>query len=136
MHLAFHRLPIARHGIPHFICRALLGAAFACAWGFAAAHAPSVTECTEGSDFIRDAALARDNGMNETGFMERLQQDIRLIQAFPPALRWFVQDDDDVAFLVSAAGEVFRQPKTPAMHQEKFFKACLGKTSGMKTIGL
>lgn len=128
MHTAFHfsRRPSC----------ALLGTALALAAGLAAAHAPSVTECSEGSDFIRNAALARDNGMSEAGFMERLRQDIAQIQAFPPALRWFVQDDDDAVFLISAAGEVFRQPKTPAMHQEKFFKACLGKTSGMKTIGL
>jgi hypothetical protein len=132
----FHRLfPLRRSGL-RFTTQVLFYALFTCCPGLAAAHAPTINECTEGSDFIRNAAIARDNGMSETGFMEKLRQDIELIQAFPPALRWFVQDDDDASFLVSAAGEVFRQPKTPAIHQENFFKSCVGKTSGMKTIGL
>lgn len=92
------------------------------------AHQLSVTECVEGGDFIKHAALARNNGISETGFLDRVRSDIEMIQAFPPQLRWFVQDDDDAQFLLGAVVDVFRKPKAASVHQADFFKACLGKT--------
>jgi hypothetical protein len=136
MRPTFHSPRPARGGSSRLLRRMLLCAALALCSGAASSHSPSINECTEGSDFIRNAALARDNGVSENSFMERLRQDIELIQAFPPALRWFVQDDDDAGFLIAAAGNVFQQPKTAATHQEDFFRSCLGKSSGRKTFGL
>lgn len=136
MHTTFHSPRLACGGSFRLFTRLLLCAVIMLCSGAASSHSPSIDECTEGSDFIRNAALARDNGMSENNFMERLRQDIELIQAFPPALRWFVQDDDDAGFLIAAAGDVFRQPRTAATHQDDFFKACLGKSSGRKTFGL
>jgi hypothetical protein len=136
MHARPACLPHPRHGASSLIPRALLCAALLLACGFAAAHVPTIHECTEGSDFIRNAALARDKGMSETGFMQKLREDIELIQSFPPVLRWFVQDADDARFLMSAAGDVFRQPRAADEHRGDFFKACIIKASGKKTIGL
>ena len=47
---------------------------------------------SEGGDFIAHAAQSRDNGMTREAFLDKLVDDIRLIQAFPPSLRWFVVD--------------------------------------------
>lgn len=90
-----------------------------------AARQPSVTECVEGSDFIRNAALARDGGMTEASFIARIHEDIAVIQALPPQLRWFVQDEEDAELLISAATEVFRMPKDAGTHQKDFLRACL-----------
>ncbi len=105
---------------------AVLAMSLVCAIGFA--RQPTPTECLEGGDFIRNAALARDNGMSEVDFISRIRDDIELIQAYPPQLRWFVHDDDDAAFLVGAATEVFRNPKAAALHQSDFVRACLKKS--------
>jgi hypothetical protein len=93
----------------------------------AIAHQPSRQECAEGGDFIKNAALARDHGMPEASFISRIQDDIEVIKAFPPPLRWFVQDDEAAEFLIAAATEVFRKPKEASKHQADFVKACLRK---------
>jgi hypothetical protein len=94
-----------------------------------AARSPSMDECREAGDFIRNAAMARDGGMSEEAFLNRLKEDIEMIQAFPPSLRWFVQDDDDAQLLLSFAEKVFQQPDLPAAHQSDFLRACIGKAA-------
>jgi len=77
----------------------------------AAAHDLTLAECVEGGDFIMHAAMSRENGMTREAFLERMESDIRLIQAFPPQLRWFVQDEDDEQLLTWAARLVFDSPR-------------------------
>src|SRR5690242_7758887 len=81
--------------------------------GPVAAHDLSASECREGAEFIEHAAISRDNGLSREAFMLRMQEDIAAIQAFPPALRWFVQDSADEQLLVGAAQQVFDEPRTP-----------------------
>ena len=90
----------------------------------ALASQPTLSECVEGSDFIGNAALARDNGMAEEKFIERMQQDFTLIHAYRQELRWFVHDSDDEAFLLGAAREVFVHPDVPEEHRRAFLQAC------------
>jgi hypothetical protein len=92
--------------------------------GAVAAHDLSADECHEGADFIEHAAMSRDNGLSRDEFMRRMQQDIQAIQAFPPALRWFVQDAADEQLLRAAAQQVFDAPRTPADHRNDFAAAC------------
>jgi hypothetical protein len=91
-------------------------------------HDTSVDECIEGSDFIRNAALSRDNGIARGEFIDRMHADIDLIQAFPKELRWFVQDESDAALLLGHAALVFDEPRTPESHQAAFLQACIGRT--------
>jgi hypothetical protein len=91
----------------------------------AAAHELTMSECQEGSDFIKNAALSRDYGITRADFIGRMQSDIEAIQAFPPELRWFVQDEDDATLLVGFAQLVFDTPKTPESHQADFLTACV-----------
>ena len=92
-----------------------------------AAHELTRTECVEGSDFIRHAAMSRENGMTREDFLERMQSDIRAIQAFPAQLRWFVQDEEDEELLTSAARLVFDVPQNPETHQADFLAACAAR---------
>ncbi|HWQ38687.1 MAG TPA: hypothetical protein VNM24_08790 [Burkholderiales bacterium] len=94
----------------------------------ALAHPPTLAECREGGEFIRHAAMSRDNGITKQVFMDRLAQDIALVQAFPPDLRWFVQDDYDVRFLTAAAERVFDEPSEPQRHEAVFVRDCLEAT--------
>jgi hypothetical protein len=89
------------------------------------AHALSMEECSEGSDFIANAALARDDGMPERQFVAQFQADVQALQRLPAELRWFVQDKDDEVFLLSAVQDVFRKPKPAAVHQAQFAIACV-----------
>jgi hypothetical protein len=89
------------------------------------AHALSMEECAEGSDFIKNAALARDDGMPERQFVAQFQADVQALQRLPAELRWFVQDKDDEVFLLSAVQDVFRKPKPAAVHQAQFAIACV-----------
>src|SRR5262252_1432328 len=95
----------------------------------AAAHDLTLTECAEGGDFIMHAAMSRENGMTREAFLERMESDIRMIQAFPPQLRWFVQDEDDEELLTWAARLVFDSPREPESHQSEFLAACAARVS-------
>ncbi|MEO8755336.1 MAG: hypothetical protein ABI624_21960 [Casimicrobiaceae bacterium] len=95
----------------------------------AGASTLTVEDCFEGSDFIAHAALARENGMSREAFLGRLEDDLLLIHAFPPALRWFAKDEDDEIFLTQAAREVFDAPDTPEGHRARFLAACFGRSN-------
>ena len=88
------------------------------------AHALSLQECFEGGDFIANAAMARDNGIGKQEFIDRLVGDIRLIQAFPPELRWFVADPEDAEFLHAESTRVFERPRGPEAHRAQFLSRC------------
>ena len=91
----------------------------------AEASPPSLNDCFEGADFIANAARSRDNGMPRDAFLGRLEDDLVVIRAFPPALRWFAKDAADERFLIEAAARVYDRPRTPAQHQGDFLAACL-----------
>lgn len=105
-------------------------AAVACAGFLSAAPCASpltIGECVEGSEFIGNAALARENGMSREAFLARLEEDFQLIKAYPPELRWFAKDEEDEAFLYEWAREVFDQPMPAEKHRARFLAACLGR---------
>jgi hypothetical protein len=93
----------------------------------AVAHAPSPQECLEGGDFIANAAYARDNGMTKAAFLDRLEADIAVIQAFPPESRWFVADHEDAEFLQAESADVFDSPADPESHRAQFLKRCFDR---------
>jgi hypothetical protein len=95
----------------------------------AAASTHTVAECFEGSDFIANAAQARDNGMSRAAFLERLEEDFMMIRAYPPALRWFAKDIADERLLHDAAVEVFDAPRRPDAHRARFLEACFSHTT-------
>ncbi len=95
----------------------------------AMAHSLTLAECTEGGEFIRNAALARDNGISREFFIDKLVEDLVLIQSFPPQLRWFVQDSGDEKLLSEAVFKVFDEPMTAEQHEASFIKACM-QTAG------
>jgi len=93
----------------------------------AAAHALSPQECFEGGDFIAHAAQSRDNGMTREAFLGKLVDDIRLIQSFPPSLRWFVVDPADAEFLHAEAAQIFDVPDAPEAHRARFLSRCFDR---------
>ena len=91
----------------------------------AAAQQPhSSRECSEGGDFIRNAALSRDGGATREFFVGRLEEDLLIIRAFPPALRWFVHGPDDEVFLRSEVEAVFDAPEPSEHHRTGFLERC------------
>ena len=111
--------------IRHAVATAIVASAGMLAAFAVQAHALSVKECSEGSDFIRNAALARDQGMPERQFVAQFQADVQALQRLPAELRWFVQDKDDEAFLLSAVQDVFQRPRPAPVHQAQFAVACV-----------
>jgi hypothetical protein len=112
--------------MPPFLRAAVPAVAFALSvQGFAAASSQTLTDCLEGGDFIANAARSRDNGMPRQAFLGRLEDDLVVIRAFPPALRWFAKDAADERFLVAAAARVFDRPRTPGEHRSDFLAACV-----------
>lgn len=105
--------------------------AAALAAGAANAHPLTRQECSEGSDFIRNAALSRDNGMDGMAFLSRAIDDIAAIRSFPRELRWFVQDERDEDFLLKAISRVFSDPLDPQAHQREFLTACLQRSAAL-----
>lgn len=116
----------------------LTGAALAAAIAVCfdcAASVPTMNECLEASDFVANAARSRDNGVARNAFIERLEQDFVAIRAFPPALRWFVKDDDDERFLEAETLAVYDRPRSPEWHRAAFLKACLDRAITGSTDG-
>lgn len=91
----------------------------------AGAHDLTREECTQGGEFIRNAALARDAGITREFFVNRLAEDLVLIRAFPPQLRWFVQDESDEKLLSGAVFEVFDAPRSAFEHETEFIGTCM-----------
>ncbi len=105
------------------------GAIVLTAPGVSSAHRLTLEECAQGGEFIRHAAMSRDAGISKQFFMDRLAEDIALIQAFPPQLRWFVQDEEDERLLGSAAERVFDRPVKPEQHEAAFVSDCIQTTA-------
>ena len=95
----------------------------------ATAHPLTLAECAEGGEFIRNAALARDSGASREFFIGKLAEDLILIQAFPPQLRWFVQDAVDEEFLTRRLERVFDEPLNPEQHEAEFISDCIQTTA-------
>ena len=92
---------------------------------------PTMEECLEGSDFIRNAALSRDAGMAPDAFLGRLTEDFLVIRSFPAELRWFVHDDGDELFLAEQTRLVFEHPSAPDDHRAYFLHACLDRIAAV-----
>jgi hypothetical protein len=88
---------------------------------------PTMQECLEGSDFIRNAALSRDAGIAGDAFIDRMRGDFSAIRAFPAELRWFVHDEPDELFLADQAQIVFEQPSDPDEHRIRFLRVCIDR---------
>lgn len=95
------------------------------------ARSISLKECAEGGEFIRNAALARDMGISREFFIAKLEEDLVLIRAFPPEMRWFAQDEADEQFLSEHAAEVFDTPKKPEEHEAGFVRDCLRQSAAL-----
>ena len=93
------------------------------------AHPLTLAECNEGGEFIRNAALARDNGVTRDYILGKLVEDLIVIQSFPPQLRWFVQDSGDERLLTEAVFNVFDEPMKAEQHESAFIGACV-QTAG------
>jgi hypothetical protein len=100
--------------------------------------APALTvtlaECGEGADFIRNAALSRDNGLRGDAFLERLEGDFVAIRAIRPELRWFARDTDDEALLRDASVAVFALPRPADEHRRDFLAACRATVAAAATV--
>ena len=104
-----------------------IGIVLLCCVQAAGAHKPSVQECREAGEFIRNAALSRDNGMPRERFLDKLAGDLTAIRSHPPAMRWFAQDDDDEIFLVNAVQKVFDAPMKSGEHESDMIQLCLAR---------
>jgi len=112
----------------------LLAAAAACSVA-AAAQPHSAGECREGSDFIRNAALSRDAGASREFFVGRLEDDMLAIRSYPPALRWFVRDTTDEAFLRAEVHAVFDAPAASELHRDAFLERCARRAERLASRG-
>ena len=91
----------------------------------AAMQSHPMDECLEGGQFIRNAALSRDNGITRDYFMSRLYADFEAIRVFPPELRWFVRSEQDEVLLTKAVENVFDAPQAPRRHEIEFVDQCM-----------
>ena len=88
---------------------------------------PTMEECLEASDFIRNAALSRNAGVSADAFLDRMSEDFLVIRAFPAELRWFVHDAGDEMFLAKEARFVFEQPSSPDDQSAHFLRICVDR---------
>jgi hypothetical protein len=89
------------------------------------------TECREGAQFIGNAAQSRKNGATKEMFVGKLEEDLVLLAAIPPELRWFAHGDAEAQFLREAVLDVFEFPREPREHATAFLANCL-KSAGLE----
>ena len=81
-------------------------------------------ECREGGEFIRNAAMSRDNGLPEDTFLTRLIADLSMIRALPEAVRWFARDEADESLLIRHAERVYAERMSARDNEEAFLAEC------------
>ena len=85
----------------------------------------SIQECREAGDFIKNAALSRDNGITREFFIQKIEDDLIVIKSYPAEMRWFAKDDYREGLLLGAAKRVFDEPTSAARHQIMFIDSCM-----------
>jgi hypothetical protein len=83
-------------------------------------------ECREGGEFIRNAALSRDNGLPREAFLNHLIADLSVIRDLPARMRWFARDEADETLLVRHAERVYDYRMPPRDHEAAFLVECGG----------
>lgn len=84
----------------------------------------SAGDCSEGGDFIRNAALSRDNGIKAEQFINTLEDDLSRVRDMPAASRWFAYSDIEAQMLRKATYGVFMKPKDADRHRAEFIQFC------------
>lgn len=75
------------------------------------AHDRTNDECREAADMVMHFAQARDTkSVDKPTAMQQYDDSVKMVSVYPPAQRWFVEDDEDVALLRGAIGQVFDNP--------------------------
>lgn len=88
----------------------------------AASHTSA--ECREGGEFIRNAALSRDNGLSKEAFLNHLIADLSMIRGLPESVRWFARDEADESLLIRHSEHVYAQRMPPRDHEKAFLAEC------------
>ncbi len=113
----------------------LLGAALLLATaGPAIASRHTAAECREGGEFIRNAALSRDNGLPRDAFLNHLIADLSMIRGLPESVRWFARDEADESLLVRHAERVYDYRRPPKDNEAAFLAEC-GKDNDQSRRG-
>lgn len=86
---------------------------------------PTIQECQEGSDFIKNAALSRDNGYTQKKIVGRFDEDVMVLSGMDPEKRWFVRSPEAIKFLRQALTDVFTQKGKARDQAAAFLKSCL-----------
>jgi len=103
----------------------LLGICLTCSVFGAQAIEVDAGECSEGAQFIGNAAQSRKNGATKEMFVTKLDEDLFVLAAIPPELRWFAHGDAEAQFLREAVLNVFEFPRDPKEHAIEFLASCL-----------
>jgi hypothetical protein len=103
----------------------LLGICLTCSVFGAQAIEVDAGECSEGAQFIGNAAQSRKNGATKEMFVTKLDEDLFVLAAIPPELRWFAHGDAEAQFLREAVLNVFEFPRDPKEHAIEFLANCL-----------
>ncbi len=81
-------------------------------------------ECREGGEFIRNAAISRDNGLPKDDFLNHLVADLSMIRSLPEEIRWFARDEADESLLIRHAERVYDYRMSAKHNEEEFLAAC------------
>lgn len=86
---------------------------------------PTEQECREASDFIKHAAMSRDNGYSQKKLVQRFDDDVLILSGMDPQKRWFIRSPGATRFLRAALVEAFEAPRQPKDQAARFFKSCM-----------
>ena len=86
---------------------------------------PTQQECREASDFIKHAAMSRDNGYSQKKLVQRFDDDVLILSGMDPQKRWFIRSPGATRFLRAALVETFEAPRQPKDQAARFLQSCM-----------
>ncbi len=97
---------------------------------------PTQRECEEATDFIRNAALSRNNGYTKQKIVGLFDDNVTVLSGMDPEKRWFVRSPGATRFLRDALTLVFDVPGRPGEHAARFLESCLEHARGITPADL
>lgn len=97
---------------------------------------PTQRECEEATDFIRNAALSRNNGYTKQKIVGLFDDNVTVLSSMDPEKRWFVRSPGATRFLRDTLVIVFDAPGRPGEHAARFLESCLDHARGITPADL
>lgn len=92
----------------------------------------TIRECVEGSQFIRNAMLSRNNG-HAHKVRDHFESDVIVLRTLPKHLRWFIYTPRDEVFVRAWINKALASHQDPRQIEQEFLVRCQGYSGEIRS---